>query len=198
VVPKPRFIFDNYKVDETRYSEDEASTETADKLEEQTQMEQRKHDSDYFSFFKSHENIILKPESNFKGLRTFLTHLPIDYYILLQQGYDDKSRENAFARSNYIYCDNIPLLGHKQTYFKKSSPIRTIMLEDVYKCSNRFEAEQLLDDPYAIDEMLRHLSERYGDIEEQFFINYDVDGILNRVGMGPRDAESLAHKGQIE
>jgi len=44
-------------------------------------------DDDYFSFFNSHERIILKPESTFKNLRSFLVHLPIDYYILLQDGY---------------------------------------------------------------------------------------------------------------
>ena len=187
-MPKPRFIFDNYKVDEVRYSSSSEETDQEDNEKdssdsdvsqaEEREERQRKHDSDYFSFFKSHENIILKPESNFKGLRTFLTHLPIDYYILLQQGYNDKSRESTFEPSTYIYCDNIPLLGKKKTYFKKSSPIRTIMLEDVYKCSSRYDAERLLDDPYAVDEMIRHLGERYGEIDEQFFVNYDVEAIL--------------------
>jgi len=32
--------------------------------------------------------VILKPESNFKNLRQFMEFLPIDYYILLQEGYD--------------------------------------------------------------------------------------------------------------
>jgi hypothetical protein len=44
-------------------------------------------DNDYFSFFSSHEKIILKPESNFKNMRSFLVNLPIDYYILLQSGF---------------------------------------------------------------------------------------------------------------
>ena len=44
-------------------------------------------DNDYFSFFSSHEKIILKPESSFKNMRSFLVNLPIDYYILLQNGY---------------------------------------------------------------------------------------------------------------
>ena len=118
---------------------------------EQARLEQQKHDSNYFSFFHSHENIILKPESNFKGLRSFLTHLPIDYYILLQQGFDERSEEeDNFGRTNYMYVENIPLLSKKKTYFKKSSPIKTITMEDVYKCSSRFEGEQLLEDPYAM------------------------------------------------
>jgi len=73
VVPKSRFIFDNYKVKEDLYSEEEEPAEKSDGEEE----------SDNFSFFTSHENIILKPESSFKTLRSFLVHLPIDYYILL-------------------------------------------------------------------------------------------------------------------
>ena len=39
-------------------------------------------ENDYFSFFSSHEKIILKPESSFKNMRSLLVSLPIDYYIL--------------------------------------------------------------------------------------------------------------------
>lgn len=53
-------------------------------------MEEEDSENDNFSFFSSHENIILKPESSFKTLRSFLVHLPIDYYILLQEGYQQK------------------------------------------------------------------------------------------------------------
>jgi len=104
VIPKPRFIFDSYKGDEVAPAADSGDTA------ELQIAAQKKHDNDYFSFFNSHENIILKPESNFKGLRTFLTHLPIDYYILLQQGYSKS--EKMFQESNFIYCQNIPLLSH--------------------------------------------------------------------------------------
>ena len=208
VVPKPRFIFDNYKVDDVKYADDEDLSELSDsekvERDEIAKKEQQKHDNDYFSFFNSHENIILKPESNFKGLRSFLTHLPIDYYILLQEGYDDKSKtENAdgfpAATTNYLYVENIPLLSEQKTYFKKTSPIRTILLEDIYKCSNRFEAERLLEDPYAVEEMIRHLSSRYGEIEEQFFVNYPIDAIMNRMGMETKvnEGESLALKSNV-
>ena len=97
VVPKPRFIFDNYKVQTDLFSDIKApdtESECEEFEEELTDNElvpqdlqqmrlQKKHDEDYFSFFNSHENIILKPESSFKGLRSFLVNLPIDYYILL-------------------------------------------------------------------------------------------------------------------
>lgn len=203
VVPKPRFIFDNYKVDESKYSDSADDGELSDvektERDELAKIQQQKHDSDYFSFFNSHENIILKPESNFKGLRTFLTHLPIDYYILLQQGYDKKDK-HVFEPSKYIYCENIPLFTKKSTYFKSSSPIKTILMEDIYKCSNRYQAECLLEDPYAVEVMLEHLAQRYGEIEEHFFVNYDIGGILSKVGLSAKanDGETLALKSPVE
>jgi len=44
--------------------------------------------------------------------------------------------------------------------------------------------------------MVRHLSERYGPIDEHFLINYEIEQILARVGMTPRvnEGESLALK----
>ena len=44
--------------------------------------------------------------------------------------------------------------------------------------------------------MLRHLSERYGEIDEQFFINYELESILSKVGMGMKvnESEILAYK----
>lgn len=67
VMPKSRFIFDRYKVDE------EADTAAGE-------------GEDYFSFFGSHEQAILKPESSFRNLHELMTNLPIDYYILFQEG----------------------------------------------------------------------------------------------------------------
>jgi hypothetical protein len=63
VIPKPRFIFDHYKVTQNSYPE-----------EEPDQAKQPKQEEDYFSFFNSHEKIILKPESNFQNVNfSFLT-----------------------------------------------------------------------------------------------------------------------------
>jgi hypothetical protein len=95
---------------------------------------------DYFSYFSSHENIILKPESTFKNLRSFLKHLPIDYYILLQIGYD-KVVQTAFKYTNYIFLTNFPLLQRKKTYFKNSDPVKTVLFEDVYRCTERTEGQ---------------------------------------------------------
>ena len=85
VTPEPRFLFDRYKVSGDLFHKDlQKSGELEGQLEpenEERRPEQEKED--YFSFFNSHEKIILKPESTFKGLRSFLVHLPIDYYILL-------------------------------------------------------------------------------------------------------------------
>ena len=88
-MPKPRFIFDNYKVSEDLFSQTAASTTPMPELNEDNSGAENKadDDNDYFSFFSSHEKIILKPESNFKNMRSFLVNLPIDYYILLQSGF---------------------------------------------------------------------------------------------------------------
>jgi hypothetical protein len=53
-------------------------------------------------------NLILKPESRFKNLRSFLTDLPLDYYILLQDGFMNK-REGDFSSTNYVLLSNLPL-----------------------------------------------------------------------------------------
>ena len=73
VIPKSKFIFDNYKVTD----DDILSGETKENTDED------KADDSFFSFFASHERIIMKPESSFKNLREMLVQLPIDYYILL-------------------------------------------------------------------------------------------------------------------
>jgi hypothetical protein len=59
-----------------------------------------------------------------------------------------------------------------QTYFKGSDPVKTVLFEDVYKCKDRLEAERLLDDDTAETELIRHLQERYGQIEDLFMLNY--------------------------
>ena len=64
---------------------DEADKPSED-FKEQTKSAEEE-DDDFFSFFSSHEKIIMKPESSFKNLRSFLVSLPIDYYILLQDGF---------------------------------------------------------------------------------------------------------------
>jgi hypothetical protein len=85
IMPKPRFIFDNYKVSEDLFSQAAASTTPMPEPEQELSVVENKaeEDNDYFSFFSSHEKIILKPESSFKNMRSFLVNLPIDYYILL-------------------------------------------------------------------------------------------------------------------
>jgi len=83
VTPKAKFIFDNYKVQADLFKQDNAGTRDPliDSLSETKSAEEE--DDDFFSFFASHEKIIMKPESSFKNLRSFLVSLPIDYYILL-------------------------------------------------------------------------------------------------------------------
>ena len=125
--------------------------------------------------------------------------MPIDYYILLQDGYREKSKqtnEERFIKTNYVYMENVPLLQKKETYFKSSKSVKTILFEDIYRCTDRTQAEEILSDQYAEEELTRHLQDRYGLIEDSFFLNYDFDKILNRVGMGSmsKDTGGLVKK----
>lgn len=76
---------------------------------------------------------------------------------------------------------NVPLLSTKKTFFKSKDPVKTILLEDIHRCVNKQEAELLMTDTYAEDEMIRLLEERYGPIEESFFINNDIDRLIGRM-----------------
>jgi len=52
---------------------------------------------------------------------------------------------------------NVPLLSKKKTFYTKSEPVKTILYEDIYRCVDRNEAEQILQDCYAEEELIRHL-----------------------------------------
>ena len=70
---------------------------------------------DYFSFFSSHEKLLLKPEKSFKHLRKFIKYLPVDYYVLLQENFDTKTE---FVESNFVMFRNLPLIMKNKTTFK--------------------------------------------------------------------------------
>ena len=52
----------------------------------------------------------------------------------------------------------------------------------------------MLQDPYAEEELIRHLQDRYGLIDDMFFINYDIENILARIG----ENNSKVGRDQIE
>ena len=60
-----------------------------------------------------------------------------------------------------------------QSKAKGDTYVKTILYEDLYKCLDKYEADDLLDESYAEDTMLKHVSDRYGEIEKFFFINYN-------------------------
>lgn len=170
VIPKPRFLFDQYKTSESQLDISDS--------EEITEEQAKKPEEDYFSFFSSHEKVILKPESNFKNLRQFMEFLPIDYYILLQEGYDEVREP---VKSNHVFYTNLPLLVKKRSYLKeKTDIIKNITFEDILRCLDKHEAEKILSDTFAQEELVDHLSKHYGSIKQLFHINYDPEEILTR------------------
>ena len=87
-------------------------------------------------------------------MRSFLVNLPIDYYILFQNGYQNAQKD--FDKTNFVYMQNVPLLSKKKTFYTKNEPVKTILFEDIYRCVDRKEAEQILLDAYAEEELIRH------------------------------------------
>lgn len=163
VMPKSRFIFDEYKV-------------------EGSSLESQGSEEDYYSFFGSHEQAILKPESSFKNLHEMMTFLPIDYYILLQKGYKrPKFKGLGMPRTNVVMFDNLPVLHKKATYYKKSpSVVKAITFDDIYRCLEKNDAKAILNDTYAEDELKKLLTKYYGGkINKIEYINYHVGVIVD-------------------
>jgi hypothetical protein len=130
----------------------------------------------------------LKPESNFKNLRQFMEFLPIDYYILLQDGYD---QQRPALRSNHVFYTNLPLLVKKRSYLKQTTDIiKNITFEDIMRCLDKNEAENLLCDPFSQDELASHLTAQYGPIKDIFHINYSPQEILNRFMRGGKNVST--------
>lgn len=175
-IPESRFIFDRYDIEE----------EGADITEEPEQ--------DYFSFFGSHEQTILKPESNFRNLHELMTYLPIDYYVLLQRGYqksqatgeaaadggEAKVYSSSIPRTNMVMFNNLPVLEKKSTFYdKKAHIVKALTYDDVYRCLGKAEAKRKLNDPLAEDELTRLLTEYYGGAMRKVeFINHDPERIV--------------------
>jgi hypothetical protein len=81
--------------------------------------------------------------------------LPIDYYILLQEGFEEQKPP---LRSNHVFYTNLPLLIKKRSYIKeKTDIIKNITFEDIMRCLDKNEAEGLLCDSFAQDELIDHL-----------------------------------------
>jgi len=45
-------------------------------------------------------------------------------------------------------------LSKKKTFFSKSEPVKTVLYEDIFRCVDRNEAETLLLDSYAEEELI--------------------------------------------
>jgi hypothetical protein len=76
---------------------------------------------------------------------------------------------------------NLPLLSKKRSYLKQSTDIvKNVTFEDIIRCLDKNEAETLLLDQFASDELKQHLTTMYGPLRDMFHINYKPQEILNR------------------
>ena len=82
-------------------------------------------------------------------------------------------------KTNHIFYSNLPLLVKKRSYLKETDIVKNITYDDIRRCLDNNEAENLLLDPYAQDELKNHLQEKFGKIKEMFHINYKVNEIIN-------------------
>ena len=58
--------------------------------------------------------------------------------------------------------------------------MKNITFEDIVRCLDKNEAESLLLDKFAADELKTHLTTMYGPLRDMFHINYRPQEILNR------------------
>lgn len=90
-------------------------------------IQQYSEPDDYFSFFSSHEKLLLRPEKTFKHLRKFLKYLPVDYYVLLQENFESKTK---FEETNYVMFRNLPIIAKNLTKFQRYEH-RQLSYEDI-------------------------------------------------------------------
>jgi hypothetical protein len=67
-----------------------------------------------------------------------MTFLPIDYYILLQSGYQRPRFKGLGEKTNMVMFKDLPVLHKKSTFYNKNtSVVKTITFEDVYRCLDK-------------------------------------------------------------
>jgi len=132
-----------------------------EKGEKNPSVNQYSEPDDYFSFFSSHEKLLLRPEKSFKHLRKFIKYLPVDYYVLLQENFDTKTE---FVESNYVMFRNLPVITKNLTSFK-GYPNRHVTYEDLTRCTEFEEIESIVDGDLALNE-LRNQLQKYGTVED--------------------------------
>jgi fructose-1-phosphate kinase PfkB-like protein len=58
--------------------------------------------------------------------------------------------------------------------------VKNIAYEDLMRCLDKNEAESILQDEFAEQELIKHISTKYGPVRELFHINYRTADILSR------------------
>lgn len=147
-----------------------------EKNEQQSSINQYSEPDDYFSFFSSHEKLLLRPEKSFKHLRSFIKYLPVDYYVLLQENFDTKT---SFVESNYVMFKQLPLITRNLTKFQKYV-YRQLIYEDISRCTEFKEIEEILNEEYAIEELKQQLN-RYGEVEGIELFNFNKKEISSMI-----------------
>jgi hypothetical protein len=109
--------------------------------------------------------------------------LPTDYCILFQDGFDTVKNGSMFAMSNYIFAIGVPVLTEVNTYFKNSEKIKQITYKDLVNCTSRHDAIKLLECPFAKEELKKHLSNKYGAIDNIYINDSDLNFVMKKVDL---------------
>eukprot|EP00352_Strombidinopsis_acuminata_P006984 CAMPEP_0176352828 /NCGR_PEP_ID=MMETSP0126-20121128/11344_1 /TAXON_ID=141414 ORGANISM="Strombidinopsis acuminatum, Strain SPMC142" /NCGR_SAMPLE_ID=MMETSP0126 /ASSEMBLY_ACC=CAM_ASM_000229 /LENGTH=77 /DNA_ID=CAMNT_0017704187 /DNA_START=1032 /DNA_END=1265 /DNA_ORIENTATION=+ len=62
--------------------------------------------------------------------------------------------------------------------------MHTVLQGDIFRCIDRAEALNILNDPYAEEEMIRLLEAKYGPVKESFLFDYAPDSMISSAGVG--------------
>lgn len=60
-----------------------------------------------------------------------------------------------------VFFSNLPLIQKKRTV-SSTTVIKNILYEDIYKATNKEEANQMLTDEFASEELVNHIEKRFG------------------------------------
>lgn len=71
-----------------------------------------------------------------------------------------------FDKSNYVFAVGVPVLQEVNTYFKNSVKVKQTVYKDLVNCNEKQEVTSILENLFAQEELKKHLSAKYGQVEQ--------------------------------
>ena len=123
-------------------------------------------------------------------MRGFIKYLPVDYYVLLQENFQTKTK---FVESNYIMFRNLPVVTHltQKSLNLKRYASRQVTYEDISRCIEYKEIDKILSEELAVEELKFQLS-KFGPVDSVELLNFskeDITDIVSRATTKPTKDE---------